>query len=181
MKKRLLLMLITITYYSFNCQSIDVLASKNGFRDIKLQSDIKEYNYALEIKGEVAKILEESNIWFWEDYDYVFDNEGMGYTKISDAEIWYIFVNTYKDSISEIKIQLDFTSDFLDLIESAYGQPQWNNSQNGSIDLAWHIDDISCRLMCSNSCVLTYTNKSLKERRFDYNSKQKSKKALNEF
>ena len=130
-------------------QDINFLVDQNGFRDIKLGTNINDYDDFL--KKDMSN--EEYFGLSGSSYDYIY--VGKKYDKIDETDIFRIFVNTIDDLIYEIEIVTQKDYKLWSFIENAYGKPTVNVTGLKG----WYTDKIRCRIYGETD---TYKNYYLK-------------------
>lgn len=165
-------------------QNIEKLKNANGFRDIKLGSNIKEYpNFVKK-----SKLNEEFfGAWGW-NYDYILDQKNeKNLKKIGEAKIYRVFVKVDDNNvIYQISLVLDKNYDLLTMLDDAYGKPNFVNFDLGFKN--WKTDNnIECELNGFSTKLetlyyfLTYTDITLKNNAQENEREYKRKKAISEF
>lgn len=183
MKNIYSLICFVIFIFSFP-QNIEKLKSTNGFRDIKLGSNINEYpNFVRKNKQN------EEFFGSWgSDYDYILDQKNeKNFKKLGDAKIYRVFVKVDNlNVIYKISLVLDKNFDLLTMLEDAYGKPNFVNFELGFKN--WKTDNnIECELQGFSTKLeyehyfLNYTDKTLQSKAWEYERENKRKKAISEF
>ena len=147
--------LITIFFIGFSFSSIsqssDELDKRNGFKDIKLLTDISSY----------------TGLEYWKDDkskpDHAIYRSKIGcYEKIGDVEVYKITVYTYRDLIFEIEVITAKDETLFRSFEKAYGKI---NSSLAASYSYW--DGKNVRLnyetVGSKKIKLTYRSKQIKQ------------------
>jgi hypothetical protein len=138
------------------------LSEKNGFRDIKLGSNVNNYPYIIKSKS--------SDDFYWYkngrtlyfggyDVNYFVDNKLANYEKIGITKIQKVFVATRNDIIYKIVIITDYSKSLLENLKIMYGEGTgfWDT---------WSGDDIFLSLtsgdgVTNDYCTLVYTKSSI--------------------
>ncbi|KGL63583.1 hypothetical protein [Polaribacter sp. Hel1_85] len=177
----LLLFLTTIIY----SQNLNKLVENNGFRKIKLNTNVKDY---VNEKGyyDFIKNTAKNSKYFrgFEDYNYLYATND--YKQIGNTSIIRIYVKTLNEIIYNVSIILDKKQEISDLTKLTYGKPTMGSSYNDSFNLTWlHKEKgISCNLIGSKGRYyyqLTYTNINLSNKAWVIKNEEKKKKAINQF
>ena len=149
MKRILFILLLTVPFVGFG--QTPVLDEKNGFREIKLGSNINEYSFIkkceysdkyFNLKKEfVGNVLWNERL-SW-DGDHYVDLNKSGYTKLRNWDIKKILLSTHDDLIYEINIIIDSKGNgdgFYYFIEDNFGLPDRSVSKknhSGPTDKKW--------------------------------------------
>lgn len=177
----LIISVLSLPVYS---QNLERLKENNGFRKIKLNSNIKDYydenNYYDFVKRDSTTLKYFGN----SEYDYVYANSD--YDKIGENRIAAIYVNTHHDLIYEICIFFNPESDIKGLLKLAYGEPTSDLHPEIGADMRWTTNNptILCHLIIYGgeyNARLTYEDFDLRAKAGDEIYKNKQKKALKEF
>jgi hypothetical protein len=172
--------LIGINIYS---QDIVTLKENNGFRNIKLGSNIEDYSDLI--------IKDSTNIKFfgvWDEYDYILHPDSEMHNSIENTKIHRVLIKTYNSYIYEIFITLEYNFEVVELLKSLYGKPNYTDGSNVIWDYAWTIDNILCRLFDDNHIQndgkpfrLYYIDKNLRSKVWELERKVKLEKAKKGF
>ena len=193
----LIFITISINYFSQNSQKLD---ENNGFRDIKLGSEISSYKYAL--KGTVQNdilyrfyINNNSYSFRYPGAEYVIERPNKNFDKLGNAKILGIFLSVYNNKIYNIKIVIEFTFETYELMKFAFGYPEIGTTCYSAL---WAGKNVTCGLNAStglNSAnnkpdisIINYTDNLISEQvKLEKSTKEKEskkleqKKALSEF
>ena len=135
MKNIFIIITLLISFCTFS-QDSNFLISENGFRQIKLRSNINDYNF-------FEKKNQNNEKYFGllgSSYEYVY--VGDEYTKIGETDIFRIFVNTHDNLIYDILVVTAKDYNLWKTIEIAYGKPTVSDkSMKG-----WYPGKIRCRI-----------------------------------
>jgi len=141
---RLITLVVFISFVQTSLsQNLEKLKENNGFREIKLGFDIKDY-------PEFVK-KDSTNLKYFgavgSDYNYIFDQVIKdGYDKIGDADIYRIFAKTFKGKIFKINITLKKDYGTIKMLKLVFGKPSFENMELGM--LRWTTDNnIECEFM----------------------------------
>lgn len=141
----LILIIISLNSFSQNSQKLD---ENNGFREIKLGSEINNYEFAIErtsTNGELFNLYVGSNpYYFGTEFNYYIDTKHENYNKLGNAKILGIFLNEYKGKILQIKVIVEFRFETFDLMKLAYGDT-WNDKAS-SYNASWSSKNVFCSL-----------------------------------
>lgn len=164
---------------SIYSQDLEKLKENNGFRDIKLGSDVQD-NLAF-IKKDSTNI---KYFGVWTEYDYIFNHSYYkGYDKIGDVEIYRVFVKTFNDKIFDIRLILEKDFEVIELLNLAYGKATFDSLEGDS--LYWKIDNIECGLSGRwdgiKNFYLTYIDTKLQNEFWKNEREKKKQKAIKEF
>jgi hypothetical protein len=133
--RRSILLFIVISLNSFS-QNITKLEENNGFRDIKLGSEISNYPFA--IKAERGSELFEfyvNNSYYnfnWgKEYNYVVDRSNKNYERLDNEKILGVYLSVFRGKIREIMVVCEYRPSTLALLKTVYGEPngfwdQWS-------------------------------------------------------
>lgn len=175
--------LVCFIIFTFcHSQNIDKLKNSNGFRDIKLGTNINDYpNFVKSSENE-----EYFGARGW-DYDYILDQgREKNYKKLGNAKIYRVFVKVNKSIIYEICLALDKDYEIIEMTENAYGKPTFENNELGI--KRWNTDNnIECELngfstgLDYSHYYLTYINTNLRSKAWEEEREQKKTKAISEF
>lgn len=111
-----LIFFITLTYSNLFCQSLEELDRRNGFQDIKMTAAISDYEgleYQKDIDHEVFPGAKR--------YTAI---KGF-YDKIGTIKVYDVEVDTYKDSIYQIKVVADKDPNLYKGLKRIYGEPEY--------------------------------------------------------
>jgi len=173
------LFLFIATFFCFP-QDINKLKENNGFRKIKLGTNVLEY-------PSLVKQSSDNKGYFnpWYDYNYAFDQYTFkGYEKIGDAKIHRIFVKTLDAKIYEIMLVVDKNEGIFELLKIAYGNPNTDDIETGA--LVWRTDNnIECsvteRCEGSEKLIIRYTDTVLSHMAAEREQADKKKKIISQF
>ena len=187
--KKLHFFLIFISSTFVFSQDINKLIENNGFRKIKLNTNV--YNY-VDDNGEFDFIKKDSiTIKYFRlgyDYDYVLHSDV--YSKIGNVKIQRVFVKTLNDIIYEIIILTEPNFEIFDLLKLAYGKPTTSsntyppNSEYIGYLMNWTTEKIFLSVNGAelfNSFSIKFYDKELESIARKLKYKEKTEKAINEF
>lgn len=153
MKTILIIIQLLFVLPNLKAQDCNFLDSRQGFRTIKLESDIIDYADFIK-KDKNNESLFKNSIRKDAAYVYV-PREG---EKIGTAAILYIYLVTDKGKISEIIVVTQKVMSVYYILKSAYGEPQ---SVSGN-SWTWTGRNVSCTVAGDDSalpgCYITYKN-----------------------
>lgn len=183
MKKIIIILTFFTGIFSTFSQNLKKLEDNNGFRKIKLNSNIKDY-YDADGYYDFVKRDSTNQEYFGNlNFDYIYANKD--YDKIGNSKISSIYVNTYNDVIYEIRIYLEPNSEIVELTRMAYGKPTWNLNLKSNFDMGWTTENhIICHLMYyeyQKITQLSYENTELAKKAGLELYKNEQNKALKEF
>jgi len=149
MKYQILILILILSLLLFSVsfsQDLDKLIENNGFRKIKLNSNIKDY---LDEKGYYDFIKKDSvNLKYFDgftQYDYRYATDD--YNKIGNTKILKIFVKTFNDIIYNIFIVTEPNIEVYELLELAYGKPNGSDYQFSINSRTWETEKFRCTLL----------------------------------
>ena len=173
--KRLAFFLICIAPYISQSQDISVLESKNGFRDLKLNTHVSNYPYLKKCPCDLSfRITEEFVSTILVDFsgsvfpspNYIVDDGTENFESIPGAPILKTAVYTYNDIIYEIAIYVKAnvgSSYMVTNFYSAFGYPtiaigfamdfKEVEENDGMLYTAWHGENISLSITSFNGNV----------------------------
>ncbi|WP_435255483.1 hypothetical protein [Tenacibaculum sp. A30] len=177
---RLLIVLFLIYYtQDSKAQNIERLRINNGFRTIKLGTDVHLYPEFIKKNSSNSKYFG----FLLEDYHYIFNHKNnRKFDKIGNAKIFRILVKTYQNKIFKIDITLEKNRETSELLKLAFGKPTYNIKNN----LTWKTNNnIECLfqedLKTFDHAYITYTNQELEKLYNKEKADKKKKKAISEF
>ncbi|QVY66900.1 hypothetical protein [Polaribacter sp. Q13] len=193
MKKTKLILVTTfllLTTVLFS-QDINRLVENNGFKKIKLNSNI--YDYVTDGYYDFVKNTPKNNPDYHirEVFDYVYATGDL--KKIVDITISSIYVKTINDTIYEIKVYMPSNTEIYDMLNMAFGKPTREITNRYASDYGIGSGDayywepknssISLNFFFGEGiyCSITYTNETLKESGVLQKKKEQKKKAQNGF
>ena len=102
-------------------QSVSELDKRNGFKDIKMTSQITDYE-GLEFKKEIDS----------EIYPYAFQYSRVkgAYENIGGIKIFDLLVNTYDSAVYEIVVVTEKNPNLYKALKKAFGQPEFDYRAN---------------------------------------------------
>ncbi len=116
-----ILLFIAISLNSFS-QNIQKLEEKNGFRGIKLGSDISNYPSASKEKSFPYSYIDEVN--------YVLDiRNDSNFDRLENAKILAVYLTVFKEKIREILVVTEYKPYTLELLKLAFGEPNGFGNQ----------------------------------------------------
>lgn len=192
--------LFIFTFLISNCiisQNLSMLDKKNGFRNIKLNSNIKNMSDFQKMDEE----LDFEGIWYGlSQIKYVLKNRYENKMTINESKIRNIELSTIDSKIFKIHILVEFNESLPDYMTLVYGKPtnsykksESNSSYDYSYIYEWETEKIKCTIKNSylknnSNSQISYLQKSLwnqylekakqKEKK---GKKTKQKKAISEF
>ena len=172
------LIFITISLNCFS-QNLQKLDENNGFRDIKLGSEINKYQDEIEATVSNHLVYVNNNPYSISyGYDYAIKRPNNKYEKIGEAKILGIFLSVYKSKIREIKVVTEFRLETYELMKLAYGNSLLGES---SITANWFTKKIFCSLNATSPkpdiTIITYTDRYIDDQ-FDLENRIKEKEEL---
>lgn len=181
--RRFILLSILISVNSFS-QNIEKLEENNGFRSIKLGSEITNYAFAIDASSnyELFSLYINNNHYsFSHDVNYVLDiTNNNDFESIDNAKILGIFLGVFNGKIREIKVITEFHPYTLELLKLAFGEPNGFGNQ-------WSGKNIYCHYNTEpvekgkkpNWSWICFTDKLLDEQfKIEEEAKLKAKKEL---
>jgi hypothetical protein len=119
---RTLLILIALLIPGLGtAQSLEELEKRHGFKDIKLNTDVREYT-GLEFKKNISeKDFPEATYYVAKKGEY---------TSIGDVKVLSVEVKAYKDLIYEINVITEKTPDLYKGLKQIYGEPEFSVRTN---------------------------------------------------
>ncbi|MFD2909680.1 hypothetical protein ACFSX9_13160 [Flavobacterium ardleyense] len=172
-----LTLIITFLFFSsdFFSQESDFLSFRNGFRNIKLGENIKNYP-DFELKND--RNLELFKLSFNSGSNYVY--VGQENDKISSTKILFIYLNINNDTIERIHIVTQKVSGLYYILKNAYG----DTSTEIGKKWIWRTENIECSIEGDDSNIPGYhiVYNYLSEVRIKLNEikSKRSKEAQNE-
>jgi len=116
------LLLIAITQIA-SAQFKDILDEKNGFQDITLGSDVKEYPGL----GFKKKLVEDDLI------TELYSSKNGHYKDVGGIKIFDLSVKTYKSKILQINVIADKDPNFYKGLEKKYGEGEYSIKRNSYV------------------------------------------------
>ena len=187
-----ILLFIIISVNSFS-QNIEKLEENNGFRSIKLGSEITNYPFAVDASSNSEKFslyINNKHYSFSNDLNYVLDIKNNNeFESLDNAKILGMYLGVFKGKIREILIVTEFKPYTLELLKLAFGEPNgfWNQWSGKNI---WcnYITEPTEEGKTPNWSWIKFTDKLLDEQ-FEIEKKAKlkadkelkQKKAISEF
>jgi len=173
------LVFLSVFFFSFQFsigQDMNFLIQQNGFRDIKLGSNINSYNDFIKKDKSTEKYFS-SLVGSRYEYMYI----GKKYEKIDDTQIVSIYINTVNDLIYEIEIITEKDYKLWQFIENAYGKPTVD-----TVDMkGWYPGKIRCRITGNSDnfsyYFLKYEDVELEDLAFIKKSETNKEKAKKQF
>lgn len=167
--------IILVFLLSNHLFSQSYLEKQNGFREIKLGSNINLYHDFIKKDSLSLKYF-----GIWTEYDYVYS--GKEYNKIGNVEINNIFIKVVNNLIYEILITTDKNLELLDLLRNAYGKPTID--ENGNL-IGWYYENIRCRVIGKSDFYklffITYEDVKLEDKVIKLESEEKVTSAKKQF
>jgi hypothetical protein len=126
-----ILLFLAISLNSFS-QNIQKLEENNGFRGIKLGTEITNYPFAkAESKQELFTIYINNIRRYFHGFNYVVDINNNNFDRLDNAKILGLYLSVFKGKIREIMVLTEYHPYTLDLLELAFGKPngfgkQWS-------------------------------------------------------
>lgn len=154
--KNILLIIQIVFFLPYGyAQDCNFLESQNGFRNIKLGSDVNNYPDFVK-KDRNNEDLFKNSIRSDAEYVYVPRKE----EKIGTANILYIYLVTDKQKIGETVVISQKVASVYYTLKLAYGEPQITSGSNWT----WKNRSVSCTIIGDNSALpgyyITYKNLS---------------------
>ncbi len=128
-----ILLFISISLNSFS-QNIAKLEENNGFREIKLGSEISNYPFA--IKPDKGSNLFNVYVYrdhynFEYDYNYVIDRSNKNYEKLDNEKILGVYLSVFRGKIREICVVSEYSPSTFVTLKRVFGEPtsfgfQWS-------------------------------------------------------
>ncbi|WP_286813095.1 MULTISPECIES: hypothetical protein [unclassified Maribacter] len=190
-KQVILVIFLCSTTFMFS-QDLNKLIENNGFRKIKLNTNVKNY---VDDKGYYHFLKRDSTtVKYFErftEYDYIYASKD--YEKIGNVKIKYIFVKTLNEIIYDIFIVTEPNLEIFNLIQLAYGKPTstYKEDSTQGASMAWNAEKLNCTLSGFKGHYyfqLHYYAKELKAKAWELEKtqlekeqKEKTKKAIKEF
>lgn len=184
-------MFLLTTTFMFS-QNLEKLVENNGFRKIKLNTNVKDY---VDEKGYFNFLKKDSTtIDFFKrftKYDYIYASKD--YEKIGNVKIKYIFVKTLNDIIYDIFIVTEPNLEIFELIQLAYGKPTSTYKEDSAqgASMTWNTEKLNCTLSGFKGHyyfqLRYYANElkakawKLEKKQLEKEQKEKTKKAIKEF
>lgn len=127
-----ILLFIAISLNSFS-QNIQKLEENNGFRGIKLGSQISNYPSAInaESRPDLFNLYINNTLYtFNNDVNYVLDISNIkDFESLDNAKILGLYLGVFKGKIREIMVVTEYHSYTLELLKLAFGEPNGFGSQ----------------------------------------------------
>jgi hypothetical protein len=134
----LLFIIISLNTFSQNLQKLE---ENNGFRGIKLGSEISNYSAAInaESNSNLFDLYINNNFYnFSNNVNYVLDiRNDKNFESIDNAKILGIYLAVFKGKIREIKVITEYHPYTYELLKLAFGEPNGFGKQ-------WSGDNIYC-------------------------------------
>lgn len=182
---RLYISLFIIISFNAFSQNIEKLEENNGFRSIKLGSDISNYPFAVDATTNSDKFTLYINNTRYSfsnpDLNYVLDiKDNKEFESLDNAKILGIYLGVFKGKIREVKIITEYKPYTLELLKLAFGEPNgfWNQWSSNNI---WcnYITEPSEKTKKPNWAWIKFTDKLLDEQfEIEKNAKLKADKEL---
>ena len=186
------LLFIIISVNSFS-QNIEKLEENNGFRSIKLGSEITNYPFAVDASSNSEKFslyINNKHYSFSNDLNYVLDIKNNNeFESLDNAKILGIYLGVFKGKIREIFIVTEFKPYILELLKLAFGEPNGFGNQWSGKNIYCHYNtEYLDNSKKNNWSRIRFTDKLLDEQ-FEIEKKEKlkadkelkQKKAISEF
>jgi hypothetical protein len=106
---------------SATAQGLEELEKRHGFKDIKLNTDVREYS-GLEFK----KMITEKD---FPEASYYLAKKGE-YTSVGEVKVLSVEVKAYKDLIYEINVITEKSPDLYKGLKQIYGEPEFSVRTN---------------------------------------------------
>lgn len=180
MKLKTICLLILLFFSKSFSQDIKKLENNNGFRSIKLGSEIRNY-------PNFIKKSEQNSKYFspWFEYDYILNlKKENDFKKIGDAEILQILAKVYNNKIYQIQIVTEKDNEVIEMLETAYGKPNFDDIKADI--LGWRTESgIQCEVMGRaggySQINIRYRDLNLESLAQKKDTEEKKKKAISEF
>jgi hypothetical protein len=119
--KNLFLIILLLISTTIQAQSIDELEKRHGFKDIRLNTDVRNYP-GLEFKKTISeKDFPEASLYVAKKGEYT----SIGEVKVLDLE-----VKAYRNLIYEIKVTTESNSDLYKGLSRIYGEAEYSLRSN---------------------------------------------------
>jgi len=186
-----------ISLNSFS-QNLQKLEENNGFRDIKLGSEITNYTDAIYITDQNIEL---SELYKKTGYDlkyrnhYYISSKNTKYNYLGNAKISAILLKVFEGKIFEITVVTEYSQDTFDLMKLAYGEPLMGKTSDSPFSI-WEVKNIYCffyrdqinSTLQKRISIIKYTDVIIKEQfelvekeKEKEKQKEKQKKAISEF
>ncbi|SNR34011.1 hypothetical protein [Lutibacter flavus] len=158
--KKLLILFLLASNFSFS-QDLSVLKEKNGFRNIKLNSLVKNYKDFTETHNSDEYITLDDNTFIvgLSKNKYELKTRYNTQINIAGSEVRNITLSTIDGKIFEIFVDIKYSSNVLDNLKLAFGKPNKSYVQDyAEVDYGttpdekytWEIDNVHCTLSNGN-------------------------------
>jgi hypothetical protein len=140
-----ILLFIAISLNSIS-QNIQKLEENNGFRGIKLGSEISNYPSAIKEESKpnlFSMWINNTYYTFGNGFDYVLDiSNDNNFDRLDNAKILGLYLGVFKGKIRAIKVVLEYHPYTLELLELAYGKPNgfWKQWSGKNIYCYYHAE-----------------------------------------
>ncbi|MDH5396573.1 MAG: hypothetical protein OEX02_00395 [Cyclobacteriaceae bacterium] len=129
--KNLILCGLLITALTGKGQSVEELDKRNGFKDIKLNSEITQYD-ELEFKKKIKdEVFPDAKLYV---------NKKGSYTTIGNIPVIGVEVSTYKDRIFQIRVETDKNTNLYKGLATAFGEGSWSLRKKAYV---WSAENLS--------------------------------------
>lgn len=145
--KSLIILLIFLTTGVVKGQECTFLESKNGFREIKLGTSVKNYP---EFRPKDNSNVELFKLSMNPKTNYVY--VGTNDDKIKTAKILFIYLTTTNDIITEIKVVTEKVLNIYTILATAYGEPTTKNGNKW----IWRTNTIECSIEGDENAIPGY-------------------------
>jgi hypothetical protein len=191
------LLFFAISLNSFS-QNLQKLEENNGFRDIKLGSEITNYTDAIYITDqniELSELYKETGFDLKYRNHYYISSKNTKYNYLGNAKILAILLKVFKGKIFGIEVVTEYSQDTFDLMKLAYGEPLMGKTSDSPFS-SWEVKNIYCffyrnhinSTLQKRISIIKYTDMIIEEQyelvekeKEKEKQKEKQKKAISEF
>jgi hypothetical protein len=134
-----ILFFVAVSLNSFS-QNIQKLDEKNGFRDIKLGSEISSYPYVIKaenVNGAHSLYVKNTPFGFCCEYNYVVNPSENNYVRLDNEKILSIYLSVFRGKIRKILVVCEYRPTTLTLLKTVFGEP------NG-FGMQWSGENVYC-------------------------------------
>lgn len=159
------------TGFNLTAQNIDRLKENNGFRTIKLGSDIRNYSNFIKQTDSNSHLFS-----VWTDYDYILNpNDNKGFENLGSSQIYSIYLKVFSNKIYSIMINVEKNFEIIHGLKTTFGEP---NMDAINADLMWWqtANGIRCevtgRYLLETNMYIIYNDLSLESEKEIQNRKK---------